>query len=819
MPRKGTFKKGNTIKYRKQTRRVRKKRYDNLPKRTRKQRAGAREAGAALLRGVKASPGAAKTAIKASPGALGSALSYLAPKFVNKGAEKIGKSEIVQGASSMLANAGSAVGQGVVSGVESAYYKAKRNCSGKEKNVHFDLVGDNDSKIICGKSYFENTDPDPKINMTNSLSNIKTEYKKENGGELIINKDEKFKKVGLNTVRFSATGKSGDASPEKLIVVLSPVKTDSTSLSNRKMSFKKGTKNREINNLRNFFFYNLLAPYAFLHIDKESLKQKVTEKLNLLTPEKTETPMNPEIIDFFLKRINDNAVYLELKEAPETQSGGMFRKSAAAIKRLNPSKPNYRIDFNNRSKPDKFEMRVISNDVKANIKDYPPHLKDKLLTDIMYTYNQSEESKALGKGNDDDEEISSETEKFILKMIGDLSNEVDKDKQTSRSDPEIQKYLSAILSNGIIKDSNKEKLRTPNTLCSNFGLGNDLADSTKANPDSYDYLKYLHVPIISGIDNYTSKIDSGKSYLPGTKKKKENIQKRYFAIFKDDRESSEEIEKRVINNLNGEKLEDRIQRESEEITEKERAEVYSAFSKIGVYINTNNLGNFIRIKEGNETTVKILSLADAEIHKPNFLSHLKRLKDKRNSVSNILKTKDDGVGEVVGNPLFSNSTGSGEQPSKTGSNDPQTGNNGSPTKLSTAPNVLRDNFKNLPSDGSSPYNNFSSPENTVEEPNPNPPEKKKKRKKKKRPPPLKKLSNSDNLGNPPTVNPVKPAGTDLPPPPGEALVVSGSESNNSSGKSLYREDGSTNSLRGKSTPLPSPVASSPENAAAALMYT
>ena len=422
---------------------------------------------------------------------------------------------MVDGASA-VGNAGSAVGQGVVSGVESAYYKAKRNCSGKEKNVHFDLVGDNDSKIICGKSYFENTDP--KREITNSLSNIKTEYKKENGGELIINKDEKFKKVGLNTVRFSATGKSGDASPEKLIVVLSPVKTDSTSLSNRKMSFKKGTKNREINNLRNFFFYNLLAPYTFLHIDKESLKQKVTEKLNLLTPDSK--PMNPEIIDFFLKRINDNAVYLELKKAPETQSGGMFRKSAAAIKRLNPSKPNYRIDFNNRSKPDKFEMRVISNDVKANIKDYPPHLKDKLLTDIMYTYNQSEESKALGKGNDDDEEISSETEKFILKMIGDLSNEVDKDKQTSRSDPEIQKYLSAILSNGIIKDSNKEKLRTPNTLCSNFGLGNDLADSTKANPDSYDYLKYLHVPIISGIDNYTSKIDSGKSYLPGTKKKK-----------------------------------------------------------------------------------------------------------------------------------------------------------------------------------------------------------------------------------------------------------------------------------------------------------
>ena len=40
MPRKRTFKKGNTINYRKQTRRVRKKRYDNLPKRTRKQRAG-----------------------------------------------------------------------------------------------------------------------------------------------------------------------------------------------------------------------------------------------------------------------------------------------------------------------------------------------------------------------------------------------------------------------------------------------------------------------------------------------------------------------------------------------------------------------------------------------------------------------------------------------------------------------------------------------------------------------------------------------------------------------------------------------------------
>ena len=57
MPRKGTFKKGNTITYRKQTRRVRKKRYDNLPKRTRKQRAGAREAGAALLRTVKASRG------------------------------------------------------------------------------------------------------------------------------------------------------------------------------------------------------------------------------------------------------------------------------------------------------------------------------------------------------------------------------------------------------------------------------------------------------------------------------------------------------------------------------------------------------------------------------------------------------------------------------------------------------------------------------------------------------------------------------------------------------------------------------------------
>ena len=176
---------------------------------------------------------------------------------------------------------------------------------------------------------------------------------------------------------------------------------------------------------------------------------------------------------------------------------------------------------------------------------------------------------------------------------------------------EIQKYLSDILSNGIIKDSNKEKLRTPNTLCSNFGLGNDLADSTKADSMSKDYLKYLHVPIISGIDNYASKFDSGKSLLPGTTKKKETIQKRYFAIFKDDREPGQ----------------------SEEITEKERAEVYSAFSKIGVYINTNNLGNFIRIKEGNETTVKILSLADAEIHKPNFIPS-KKIKNKRNIQSN-----------------------------------------------------------------------------------------------------------------------------------------------------------------------------------------
>merc|ERR1711871_202544 len=220
-----------------------------------------------------------------------------------------------------------------------------------------------------------------------------------------------------------------------------------------------------------------------------SLKQKVTEKLNLLTPEETKTPMNPEIIDFFLKRINDNAVYLELKEAPKTQSGGMFgikKKVSAKIKRLNPSKPKYRIDFNNRSKPEEFEMRVISNDVKANIKDYPH--KDELLKDIEYTYNQSKESKALGRGDEDDEEISSETEKFILKMIGDLSNEVDKIKTASvsdpeiqkYSDPEIQKYLSAILSNGIIKDSNKEKLRTRNRLCSNFGLGNDLADSSKA---------------------------------------------------------------------------------------------------------------------------------------------------------------------------------------------------------------------------------------------------------------------------------------------------------------------------------------------------
>ena len=206
-------------------------------------------------------------------------------------------------------------------------------------------------------------------------------------------------------------------------------------------------------------------------------------------------------------------------------------------------------------------------------------------------------------------------------------------------------------------------------------------------------------------------------------------------------------------------------------------------------------------------------MADAEIHKPNFLSHLINLKKKRNSVSNIIKTKSDGVGDVVENPLFSNNTGSGEQPSKTGNNDAQTGNNGSPTGFSKASDKLRRNFSNLPSDGSSPYNNFSSPKNILEEPNPNPPEKKKKRKKKKKPPPL---SNSDNLGNPTTV---KPAETDLPPPPEDAFVASGNGSGNSdSSESIFKEDASTNKLPGrrKSTPLPSPNPLTARNAEAAM---
>ena len=60
----------------------------------------------------------------------------------------------------------------------------------------------------------------------------------------------------------------------------------------------------------------------------------------------------------------------------------------------------------------------------------------------MYTYNQSEESKASVKAMMMMKKYLAKLKNLFLKMIGDLSNEVDKDKQTSRSDRDTEIFVS-----------------------------------------------------------------------------------------------------------------------------------------------------------------------------------------------------------------------------------------------------------------------------------------------------------------------------------------------------------------------------------------
>jgi hypothetical protein len=593
--------------------------YNNLPKHTRKQRAGMRNAARAGL-GKAARYVDEKTTVSQSlmPGD-GNLVKSI--PFVRGLADLPGAAV---GSLEFTIRASNDVKILIKEKLKSFGKMVDRSCIG-DHDFQFDLSSKSDAKTICGTSYFEHRNgmEGTEDDFTKLLANIKSGYKASSGGMIVSVQESNFKKVGPNTVRFNATGKTKDENEtiSHFIVMLSPVNTDKTSREKQKMTFKAGTDKREIDNIRNFFFYNVFAPVAFTRPreeDKDKYRKRIKEQLEKITGNTIEGGM----IEFFVNYIKNNT-YLTLETKPPPPQKGGFPTLGSAAKAVGKTLKKHvvertrnlatvvtttfgtmppRIVFKNRLDPNNFEMIYKNKEKKIDspIHRLLPEEIPELNKFLYWTYSKKHDINKKKNAGVEEQKIDRKREKLLMNLINELAKEMEKGERGN-----IDGYLKEIFFQKILKEASidtktKEipiQPRSRNRLCSNFGPGKDHAKDfqvtlNESYNDEMEYKKHLPLPIISGIDVYKPKLISKQGGINITK---DSVQKRFFAIFPAPKSES-----------------------NQEITDKDRADVYKAFSRIGVYINANNKNNFIRIGE----QVKILSFADAEINKENFMNHL-----------------------------------------------------------------------------------------------------------------------------------------------------------------------------------------------------
>lgn len=552
--------------------------YNNLPKRTRKQRGGmdyARRGVSALKSGTEWSrdkfaptsynPKDLKD-LKFSQ-ALGAAVAPEA--MIAEGVLKSAKYLSVEGTKKLKKN-------------------LNRTCFGSPE-VKIDIVKPNETGVrrICGETKFKDNTREEEVAL------IKQNFHLTNDNALIMEKNT-LKKIGMNTVRFFT--KEND-----YLFVLAPVFTNLKNLKNHDIKFKTGTDKREIANIRNFFFYNVLAP----ELEESTTDKDKTNLKNLLRGIKDKKGgLGEEVLEYLVNKLDDK--YVDLDNA------GLFHKKKSAKNRLKKIK-TFNGEEDVEVKLNNTHVGLLSTLKENNL--------ETLKTKIESRYKKSKESKTIEKDkkktNEDKEveKVSRAREKLIMKLINQLIVDLKKKDQTP-----VENILNSLLKKHNLLtdytvDSSNQDSKKPvskiftNRLCSNFqGIDKleDLQQQQQKQPPKFRHFS----PLISGIDVYRP--TNVKALITGGIA----LQKRFFAVF------------------DGTAID-----QNSDITDKDLFNIQRTYKKKGMYINIRNKENFVKIKEFRDSDpegkgpqiykVRMLSYSDVEIERKPFIEFLIDLQKRR----------------------------------------------------------------------------------------------------------------------------------------------------------------------------------------------
>jgi len=321
-----------------------------------------------------------------------------------------------------------------------------RSCFGKPE-VQIDILKPDRSSVrrICGKTRFIDS------RFPHTVNSLKTKINLANNSALVMKK-ESLKKIGANTVRFFSE-------KDSFLVVLAPVFTNLSNLRSHDIKFKTGSDKREMANIRNFFFYNILAP----RIEQMSTNKQVESVRKILR----NNGLTVEQIEYLVGKFKKNDEYINL----DNDSKAFYKRKASAKNQLKFEKIGDKVEI--KIKLD-GNMTTLSEDGLYTKLD--PNLLGTFKGLIKTLYNKSKKGKQFEKEKEDteSEKVSRKREELIIGIINQLIAELQKGEKNMNEESIGDILTSLIDGNKLMKYSKSKKTDKIfiNRLCTNFdGLG------------------------------------------------------------------------------------------------------------------------------------------------------------------------------------------------------------------------------------------------------------------------------------------------------------------------------------------------------------
>ena len=672
--------------------------YNNLPKRTRKQRAGSKmnKVGDNVKRSmmnkvgdyVKRKTSITQAASETKPAVmLGDQLKAPATvtKILTKGTELGARALVEDVTVGGIKVLGKGVGKGYDIASKALAFKIDRPCKNEHDfKVSILFEGDKESedpkipglpqkkgRTICGKTYFQDLSL-----QEDTLNDVKEKLRQDKKGGLLVKNKSEIKKIGMNTIKIPAQGiitdpESGEIRPEveDYIVVLAPVDTNKDNLKKKNIQFKTGSDKREADNIRNFFFYNVLAPMIFTlpkQGEEDQIRSRIREELDFLKRDEEKTdkgtkifPISESIVEYFVKKQKTNT-YLDLKlnntqkaaivdayrnpnqDQPKAGGGPLttLKKGLKVLKKAPISdsikkglqrKPKVRIDFNNRNTA-QFSMILVLDEYRVAFRDLKSgnykRVRDELRQHIFKRYNDSDTKGEIDKYTETDEDrIGRQKEKQLMNIINSLAIELNKEVDDKNKNRNIDNILSE-LTGKILKNENegdkseKEEVKNENEGDKNENEG----------VKNKGVIKTVEPGEIT-LNKLCSNFGTGKNYHEDYGTVSDEDLKAFRKHFHTPIISGMDYHKPslikgLIRGAQNPLLQKRFfaiftdDVNQAKVKREELEAITEAYGKIGVIISSRNSENFIKDEAGN---IKILSFANAEINQRTFSAFLKKV--------------------------------------------------------------------------------------------------------------------------------------------------------------------------------------------------